>query len=123
MTRWSRPGVRDALLDLQDRLGQNPPLLLWALWLDAHGRDGDVDAAVALTRRWAPAVEPLRAARRAMKAPAPPIDDAGRDALRRRVQTLELEAERLLMTALQDFARDGPAATSVLGRVTRAWTC
>ncbi len=115
--------MRDAMLELQDRHGHSPPLLLWALWLDGRGRDGDVEAAVDLTRRWAPSVEALRSARRALTVAVPPIDDAGRQALRRRVQTLELEAERLLMTALAGLETDGAAGASVLSRVTRAWTC
>jgi len=120
--RYARPGAAEALLSLQDAHGVNVPLLLWALWLDAHGLDGDVEAAVDLTRRFSPAVDALRAARRALKASAPPIKDGPRKALRRRVKALELESERLLMLALERFAHPGPAAETALARVLRART-
>ena len=123
MQAWSRPGARESLLALQDNHGLNVPLILWALWLDAERRDGDVTAAVDLARLWSPAVDPLRAARRALKTEAAPIEDAGRLALRRRVQALELEAERLLINALETVAHDAPAAEPLLPRVLRAWLC
>ncbi|MDP1617587.1 TIGR02444 family protein [Phenylobacterium sp.] len=98
---YGRPGVAEAALALQDDHGQNVPLLLWA----AFARTTDpaaLDAAAALARAWeAAAILPLRAARRALKAPLPPTPDATREALRAQVKAAELAAERRLLEALE----------------------
>src|SRR6516162_2045276 len=61
--------------------------------------------AAALARHWeAGATGPLRAARRGLKAQAPPIDDEARQALREQVRTAEFAAERLLMETLEALA-------------------
>jgi len=95
--RYARPGVKDALLALQDAHGQSVPLLLWAAW----ARTADVliaGRAVAIARTWdQDVVAPLRAARRALKRP---VDDAGRQAVRAMVQEAEIGAETLLLDEL-----------------------
>jgi len=91
---YNRPGVADLCLDLQDRYGQNVPLLLWAVW-----RGGDVPAAIALARQWEDeVVGPLRGVRRRLKG------RAGAEFLREQVKVVELEAERALMTELEHLA-------------------
>lgn len=118
--RYARPGAEEALLALQDRFGVSIPLALWAMWLDERGRDGDVEAALALSERWTPAIEALRTARRALKPQAPAVKDADRKALRRRVKALELEAERLLMLALERHVLATPPSEAVLPRLLSA---
>jgi uncharacterized protein (TIGR02444 family) len=98
---YSRPGVADELIRLQDERGHNVNLVLFGLWLGlceampldaeglAHARaaiegiDGDI-------------VQPLRRLRRALKGdPNADVKD-----LRRRVLALELAAERCVQTRL-----------------------
>lgn len=102
LAAYARPGVAPACLVLQDDHGQNVPLLLAAGWACAEGRALDAKDAAGLARTWEAAVVlPLRAARRALKSPAPAIDDPSREALRTRVKAVELESERLLLEALE----------------------
>jgi len=105
---YARPGVAEACLALQDEHGQNVCLLLWAAWAGAAAGDG-LQEAVAVARRWErEVVGPLRVVRRALKPPAPPVADAAREGLRRRVAATELEGERVLLETLAGLA---PRAT------------
>jgi uncharacterized protein (TIGR02444 family) len=102
LAAYARPGVAPACLVLQDAHGQNVPLLLAAGWACLEGRALDAKAAAGLARNWETAVvSPLRAVRRALKLPAPAIDDPSREALRSRVKAVELDAERLLLETLE----------------------
>lgn len=101
-------GVDAALLALQDAHGQCVAYLLWAAWAAGEGRPLEpvlLAQGAALARHWeAAATGPLRAARRELKAPAPPIDDEARLALREEVRQAEFAAERLLMETLEGLA-------------------
>jgi uncharacterized protein (TIGR02444 family) len=101
---YARPGAAEACLDLQDQHGQSVPYLLWAAWAAREGRPLDrpaLEAGAGLAGRWEEAaVGPLRAARRAMKHEVPGMADVAREALRAEVKALELEAEQLLIEAL-----------------------
>jgi uncharacterized protein (TIGR02444 family) len=127
---WAAKGVADACLELQDAAGQNVPLLLWAAWAAATGRNPDADAVEAAcdtARAWQEtAIAPLRAIRRALKPRAPDLDDTAREALRARVKAVELEAERQLMTALEGLAPppSGPPRSGLdaLVAVARQWS-
>src|SRR5579871_4176838 len=95
---YSRPGVADALIALQDRDGHNVDLILFALWLGLS-EEARLDAAglerarAAILRIDRDVVAPLRRLRRALRA------DRDRDvqALRRRVLALEIAAERRVL--------------------------
>ena len=120
---YGRPGVEDACLTLQDRHGQNVPLLLWAVWAK---RDDPALAARAagLAREWdALAVSPLRVVRRSLKPTFNGIADSAREALRQDVKAAELLAERALLQALEAVAPpDGQAdALSALLAASSAW--
>lgn len=108
LAAYARPGVPEACLELQDAHGQNTPLLLWA----AHARTrdaGTVQRAAAAARAWDDAaVRPLRAIRRSLKAPCPPVGDAPRETLREEVKALELRAERLLLETLEGLGAPTP---------------
>ncbi|CAO3417910.1 TIGR02444 family protein [Azospirillum argentinense] len=103
---YGRPGVSAACLDLQDRLGQDVNLLLFAAWggmacnadLPA-GELARIDSAVAPWRD--EVVRPLRAVRRRAKG-----ED---DALYKRLKAVELEAERVQQDRL--FALSGLTPT------------
>jgi uncharacterized protein (TIGR02444 family) len=114
---YERPGVPEACLTLQDAHGLNTSYLLWA-W-----QAGVTDAArlaqgAALARAWdASALHPIRAARRALKAPHPPVDDAVREALREEVKAMELHAERVLVETLERLGQGpggGPGGMAAL---------
>jgi len=111
---YGHPGVPEACLELQDRHGQNTPYLLWAVWAEAC-EPPVLRAAAEAARAWdAAAVAPLRAARRKLKAPSPPVDDAAREALREEARTLELAAERLLLETLETRTSPRRAGVSTL---------
>jgi uncharacterized protein (TIGR02444 family) len=100
---YAQPGVEAACLALQDEGGLSVSYLLWAVWAASRGAPGaeTFEAAAAIARDWeAAALQPLRAARRGLKAEFSGIDPAGRAALRARIQTEELAAEALLLEAL-----------------------
>jgi len=107
------PGVDAGLIDLQDNHGQCVSYLLWAVWAARHGRPltkTALTAAAGLARNWeAEVTAPLRAARRTLKRPRPPMADARREALRTKVKAIELSAERTLLEALEAAT---PRATS-----------
>jgi uncharacterized protein (TIGR02444 family) len=109
---YGRPGVAPACIALQDGLGLDVNLLLYCCW---HGRAGrrleatDLKRAIAAVAAWQrEVVQPLRAVRRRLKAGVPPIAAAESEALRRKVNDLEIEGERIAQAALE--ALPAPAA-------------
>lgn len=106
---YARQPVAEACLHLQDAHGQNVPYLLWAAWLAEQGRPADLKLAAALMRGWDREVgAPLRAVRRALKSPRPPVDEAAKEAFREAVKAVELRGERVLLESLEALA--GPPA-------------
>ena len=103
-----REGVDAALNALQDDHGQCVAYLLWAAWAAAGGRvlpPEILAQGAALARHWeGAATRPLRASRRNLKTPAPPITEEARNALREQVRKAEFAAERLLMETLEALA-------------------
>jgi uncharacterized protein (TIGR02444 family) len=121
LAAWERPGVSEACIHLQDRHGQCVPLLLWRAWADAEGRpvpDGLRAEAVALARvRERAIIAPLRAARRAVAAEPDRLEAA---------QKAEIEAERALLSALENltpdsFQRAGEDLAAALESLAEAW--
>ena len=120
---YGQPGVPEACLALQDGYGQNTSMLLWAVWAETAD-PGLLARAADAAHRWeAVALVPLRAVRRALKAPLPPIDDGAREALRDDVKAAELRAERLLMETLEAMGghRGGAHALAALEAASKAW--
>jgi uncharacterized protein (TIGR02444 family) len=119
---YARPRVAETCLALQDAHGQNTCLLLWALW--ARPTDAALVArAAAVARAWdAAAISPLRAARRALKAPSPPVADTARERLRGDVKAAELAAERVLLETLEGLGGRGAASPrAALTAASHAW--
>lgn len=110
---YARPGVADACLRLQDGLGLDVNLLLFACWTAAAGkrrpsREG-WRRLVDETETWrARVVEPLRRVRRVLKDAAANPWSVG---LRERVKALELDAEhaeQLMIAALAETGGGQP---------------
>jgi uncharacterized protein (TIGR02444 family) len=120
---YGRPGVAGLCVELQDQEGQSVALLLWAAW--ARPDDPAVAArACDLARTWeATAIGPLRAARRGLRPPMPPIPDSAREVLRAQVQAVELAAERVLLETLEALGSPGTAGDPgrALVAVSAAW--
>jgi uncharacterized protein (TIGR02444 family) len=120
---YGRPGVAETCLELQDVHGQNTSLLLWAV----HAATDDPDLlarGAEAARAWdRVALAALRAARRALKPPLPPFDEAARQTLREEVRGVELAAERLLLETLARLGgpRGGVTALAALTAASKAW--
>jgi len=117
---YSRPGVAEALLRLQDRDGFDVNLILFALWSGAVLRRrldaADLAAAEAAAKPLSnDIVAPLRALRRRLK-PAAELDVQD---LRRRIAALELAVERRVQYRLAALL---PAANSETDAVAAAET-
>jgi len=123
LAAYERPGVPETCLKLQDEHGQNTSLLLWAIRA-RPAAGAALDRAAAAARAWDETVlHPLRAARRQLKAPCPPVEDLAREGLRADVKAAELRAERVLVETLERLRvdDDGDAALDAVTAATRAW--
>lgn len=113
---YGAPGVAETCLGWQDRHGANVNLALFCCWVGATGRGrlgpGDFARLAAAVAAWhAMAVAPLRALRRALRAPPAGADAAAAEALRARVKSIEIDAERIEQAALAAaLARSAAAA-------------
>ena len=113
---YERPGVSDALIELQDRDGFDVNLVLFALWLGISGRGalgGDALAAakqVADTLR-SEIVEPLRRLRRKLRH----HPDREVQQFREGVKALEIAGEKLVQERLARLAGGGRATTDPEG--------
>jgi uncharacterized protein (TIGR02444 family) len=102
---YGRRGVGEACIALQDGLGLDVNLLLYCCWLGRVGRQLDeagLRRAMAAVESWQrEVVQPLRAVRRRLKSGVPPITAGECQALRRKVNDLELEGERIAQSTLE----------------------
>ena len=111
---YRAPGVAEACITLQEESGADVNLLLFLLSHGVQQRRLSADEVAQLDQKIAPwrerAVIPLRAIRRALKAPAlkapQGLVEAGTaEAFRTRIKAVELEAERLQQEAMYDLVR------------------
>ncbi|MDC6379149.1 TIGR02444 family protein [Pseudomonas graminis] len=106
---YARPGVEQACLNLQAN-GANVCALLCGVWMDRRGVQFDPERARQIGQLADPwheqVVGPLRDVRTRWKADA--IEDEELKALRDRLKTLELDAERELLVRLQRLTKDWP---------------
>jgi uncharacterized protein (TIGR02444 family) len=114
---YSREGVADACLWLQDHRGADVVMVLFCLWSAAVRGQGDrvlIARAATLSREWhSHVVDPLRTVRRWLKhtgcdLPGVPSDDC--QTLRESIKDRELAAEEIQIGALESLA--GPAPVS-----------
>lgn len=106
---YARAGVEDSCLRLQEQ-GADVCLLLCGLWLEQRGVAPEperMQALQAIAEPWqADVVEPLRKVRKQWRAMAQ--QDTALGALREQVKSLELEAERQLLSRLEALAQAWP---------------
>ena len=110
---YSRDGVADECLDLQERLGLDVNILLFAAFIGAvegmRLESQDIAAANAAVAAWqSEIVRSLRRARRALKPASAEADNslhAANSALRAQVKAAELEAERIEQAMLWQWLR------------------
>lgn len=108
LSAWRRPGVEAAALRLQDDFGHSVSLLLTGIWLGARGTPAEPMLAERLQEiaaNWErERIEPLRRLRRQA------AGDPSWQEWKRLLQEAELEAERLLLGALEQQVSEHPQA-------------
>jgi uncharacterized protein (TIGR02444 family) len=109
---YRQPQVADACIALQEEAGVDVNLLLFLLWHARRKRAFSAAEVEGLERRVGPwrtmTVVPLRALRRALKAPPALVEGGAAEAFRTRIKAVELEAERLQQEAMYELARGSP---------------
>lgn len=116
---YAKPGVAPACLDLQERHGIDVNALMFCLWLGASGRGpvprSALDAAFDAVAGWhEEIVRTLRPLRRRLKPGFEPLDPKLVQALRARIQKVEIDAEHVEQLALA--ASDAAQAPARAGR-------
>lgn len=96
---YQRDGVAGACLMLQDRLGLDVNILLYAAWLASQGRTAtvaDFEQVDLLIAPWREEViRPLRRIRRWLKEPGPDVPAGSVGEYRAGIKSAELEAEKI----------------------------
>lgn len=111
--QYSRPGVSELCLRLQDDLGINVNIVLWGLWLGHRGQvlDSNLLAQAGTeTHHWnLHYVMPLRALRRQIKAEFGTSEESI-EAVRAQIKQAELLAEKHLLQKLEKISVTANAA-------------
>lgn len=114
MDVYTRTGVAERLLRLQDECGLNVNLILWCLWAGDHFtalKDQEVVSLVRLTEEWSDRItQPLRGVRRWIKGRDLPGDSEATNELRQGVKALELDAEKISQSSLNALTRQNADA-------------
>ncbi|MCQ8186420.1 TIGR02444 family protein [Parvularcula maris] len=101
---YTRPGVKERLLKLQDRYYLDVNILLWCLWCGRYGFGFEADEVEAIFEGVRDmslhAVKPLRNVRRFLSSPREGFTDAEFCALRDEVLRLEITAEEMVLRRL-----------------------
>jgi uncharacterized protein (TIGR02444 family) len=104
---YGQAGVADACIELQDRLAADVNLVLFALWLGAHGRrleEEETRIATQAVIHWRrEVVEALRRLRRRLKVGPTPAPSPQTEALREAIKASELAAEKIEQHVLEDL--------------------
>lgn len=120
---YRQPGVEPDCLTAQDIFGLDVTALIFALYRAGQGLGFDAASAAELARAMnLGVVEPLRRARVALRALPLGVDELEGALLRQKVKTVELEAERLTLIALDNLPVTGDildreASISAIARV------
>jgi uncharacterized protein (TIGR02444 family) len=97
---YGSPGVGEACLDVQERLGMDVNVLLFCCWVGESGRGSLTSEALAhaceAVAEWHEAVvRKLRSVRRALKTGVGSVPKEFADGLRRQIQAREIDAEHV----------------------------
>ena len=113
LSTYARAGIETACLRLQEQ-GADVCLLLCGAWLEQRGAVFEPERARALqqlSRPWqTQVIEPLRQLRMQWRAMAQQDEQVA--ALRERVKSMELDAERQLLARLQALTQAWPTGTA-----------
>lgn len=105
---YGTEGVSDDCLTLQDVYGVDVPVILCALWMATRGSaltPDDMARLAGSVEAWhAEVVKPLRAVRRRLKEGPSPAPSERTEAVRTAVKAAELDAERIELATLAEFA-------------------
>ncbi|RFB03888.1 TIGR02444 family protein [Parvularcula marina] len=108
---YARPGMKDALLKLQDRHHLNVNLILWAIWAAQAGWKLDEEKIEELTRavdqftRYG--IERLREVRRYLSSPKKGFSERDLGELRDELLDAEIKGERMVQTRLAELTATG----------------
>jgi uncharacterized protein (TIGR02444 family) len=127
---YAREGIAPACLTLQDRLGVDVNVLLFAIFAQAeHGitlSEDDIVAVDTVIQDWrTEVIQPLRRVRSRMKSGPAPAPSALTERLRNRVKAAELDAEQIELAVLHDWLQhqqrpaSSPANADTLRMVAR----
>jgi len=106
---YARPGVAPALIALQDRDGRDVNVILYAVWLGvARGHAMSAADLAAAESAAAPLRDAVVAGLRGLRRGLRSHPDADVQALRRRIQALEIAAERAVQRRLVCSVRAAP---------------
>jgi uncharacterized protein (TIGR02444 family) len=102
---YARDGVAPACLTLQEQLGVDVNILLFAIFAQVERGvtldQSDLASVDALMRDWrGEVIQPLRRVRTRMKSGPSPAPSAATESLRNRIKAAELEAERIALAVL-----------------------
>lgn len=104
---YSKQGVPEACLELQDKYKADVNIVLFVLWVAEQGRrlsTEDIGRLTSLTTDWQnEVVRPLRLARRFLKTPASEWQLPETATLRELIKADELEAEHLQQSVMEKF--------------------
>ena len=122
LARYARPGVAEACIGLQDRLGVDVNLLLFCGWAGHRGHRlsaAEIERLLSTSAPWQDEiVRPLRTVRRRLKRDE--TASAAIAALRDKLKALELEAERIAQDRLQaclPLAAGSPSDEAIQGNL------
>lgn len=106
---YGSDGVSEACLHLQDTHEADVTLLLFAAWTGTERRwaltQADAEKAAGSVAAWhQEIVRPLRAVRRRMKQGPSPAPGAETEAVRERLKSVELGAEKIELSVLENLA-------------------
>jgi uncharacterized protein (TIGR02444 family) len=116
---YRQPEVAPACLALQEEVGVDVGILIFVVFAAARGvelSDADLDEADRLVTGWrSEVVVPLRRLRRQLKTGPAPAPTTVTDALRGKIKSIELEAEQIELSLLENWltSRDRKTADPV----------
>ena len=102
---YGAPGVSAACLSVQESIGADVPLVIWSVWIGVDGRVldmGEIAAAQNAVSAWhQQIVRPLRDVRQRMKSGPAPAPSDQTEALRDRLKSVEIGAEKIELALLE----------------------